>query len=134
MKGDLILMKLTEQVKFDKNGLVPAIVQDFKTLEVLMMGYMNKESLEITLETGKTCFWSRSRGKLWIKGETSGHIQKVKEIFIDCDKDTLLIKVEQIGGACHMGYRTCFYRKYNKDDFIVVEKKLFDPEKIYKKT
>ena len=126
-------MRLIEQVKFDKNGLVPAIIQDFKTLEVLMVGYMNKESLETTLKTGRTCFWSRSRRKLWIKGETSGHIQKVKEILIDCDNDTLLIKVEQIGGACHMGYRTCFYRKYNKDGLTVVEKKLFDPEKIYKK-
>jgi len=134
MKRDLILMKLTEQVKFNKNGLVPVIIQDFKTLQVLMVGYMNKESLKTTLKTGRTCFWSRSRGKLWIKGETSGHIQKVKEILIDCDKDTLLIKVEQIGGACHMGYRTCFYRKYDKDGFTVVEKKLFDPEKIYKKT
>ncbi len=133
MKGDLILMKLIEQVKFDKNGLVPAIVQDFKTLQVLMMGYMNKESLETTLKTRKTCFWSRSRGKLWIKGETSGHIQKVKDILIDCDNDTLLIKVEQIGGACHTGYRTCFYRKCSKDGFTVVEKKLFDPAKIYKK-
>ena len=127
-------MRLIEQIKFDKNGLVPVIIQDFKTLEVLMVAYMNKESLETTLKTGRTCFWSRSRRKLWIKGETSGHIQKVKEILIDCDNDTLLIKVEQIGGACHMGYRTCFYRKYDKDDFIIVEKKLFNPEKIYKKT
>ena len=127
-------MKLIEQVKFDKKGLVPVVIQDFKTLQVLMVGYMNKESLEITLKTEKTCFWSRSRGKLWMKGETSGHIQKVKEILIDCDNDTLLIKVEQIGGACHMGYRTCFYRKYDKDGLTVVEKKLFDPEKIYKKT
>ncbi|MCK5656141.1 MAG: phosphoribosyl-AMP cyclohydrolase [Candidatus Aureabacteria bacterium] len=127
-------MKLTEEVKFDKNGLVPAIIQDFKTLEVLMVAYMNKESLETTLKTGKACFWSRSRQKLWIKGETSGHIQKVKEIFVDCDNDTLLIKAEQIGGACHTGYRTCFYRKLDKDDFIVVGKKFFDPGKIYKKT
>ena len=127
-------MKLVEQVKFDKNGLVPVVIQDFETLQVLMVGYMNKESLETTLKTGRTCFWSRSREKLWMKGETSGHIQKVKEILIDCDKDTLLIKVEQIGGACHMGYRTCFYRKHDKDGLTVVEKKLFDPEKIYKKT
>ena len=126
-------MKLIEQVKFDKKGLVPVVIQDFKTLQVLMVGYMNKESLETTLKTGKTCFWSRSRRKLWIKGETSGHIQKVKDILIDCDNDTLLIKVEQTGGACHMGYRTCFYRRYDKDGFTVVEKKLFDPEKIYKK-
>ena len=124
-------MKFIEQVKFDKNSLVPVVIQDFETLQVLMVGYMNKESLEITLKTEKTCFWSRSREKLWIKGETSGHIQKVKDILIDCDNDTLLVKVEQIGGACHMGYRTCFYRKYDKDDFIVVEKRLFDPEKIY---
>ncbi|MDO9464152.1 MAG: phosphoribosyl-AMP cyclohydrolase [bacterium] len=134
MKRDLILKKLAEQVKFDKKGLIPAIVQDFKTSKVLMMGYMNKESLETTLKTRRTCFWSRSREKLWIKGETSGHIQKVKDILIDCDNDTLLIKVEQIGGACHTGYRTCFYRKYDKDGFTVVEKELFEPEKIYKKT
>ena len=134
MKGDLILMKLIEQVKFDKNGLVPVIIQDFKTLQVLMVAYMNKESLETTLKTGRTCFWSRSREKLWIKGETSGHIQKVKEILVDCDNDTLLIKTEQTGCACHMGYRTCFYRKYDKNDFTIIEKKLFDPEKIYKKT
>ncbi len=127
-------MKFIEQVKFDKNGLVPVIIQDFETSQVLMMGYMNKESLETTVKTGRTCFWSRSRGKLWIKGETSGHIQKVKEILIDCDNDTLLIKAEQIGGACHTGYRTCFYRKYDKSDFTVIEEKLFDPEKIYKKT
>lgn len=127
-------MKLAEQVKFNKNGLIPAIVQDFKTSKVLMMGYMNKEALETTLKTGRTCFWSRSRGELWVKGETSGHVQKVKDVLIDCDNDTLLIKVEQIGGACHTGYRTCFYRKYDKDGFTVVEKKLFEPEKIYKKT
>ena len=128
------MMNIIEQVKFDKNGLVPVVIQDFETLQVLMVGYMNKESLETTLKTGRTCFWTRSRGKLWIKGETSGHIQKIKEILIDCDSDTLLIKVEQIVGACHMGYRTCFYRRYDKDGFTVVEKKLFDPEKIYKKT
>ncbi|MFH1905742.1 MAG: phosphoribosyl-AMP cyclohydrolase [bacterium] len=128
------MMNIIEQVNFDKNGLIPVIVQDFKTSDVLMMGYMNKESLETTLKTGRTCFWSRSRGKLWIKGEISGHIQKAKDILIDCDNDTLLIKVEQIGGACHTGYRTCFYRRYDKDGFTVVEKKLFDPEKIYKKT
>ena len=127
-------MKLAEQVKFDKNGLIPAIVQDFKTSKVLMMGYMNKEALETTLKTGRTCFWSRSRRELWVKGETSGHVQKVKDILIDCDNDTLLIKVEQVGGACHTGYRTCFYRKYDKDGFTVVEKKLFEPEKIYKKS
>lgn len=99
------------ELKYDNNGLIPAIIQDVKSNEVLMMAYMNKASLEKTLETGKTCFWSRSRRKFWTKGETSGNVQLVNEILYDCDADTLLIKVEQVGvGACHTGNRTCFYR------------------------
>ncbi|MDP6685707.1 MAG: phosphoribosyl-AMP cyclohydrolase [Candidatus Omnitrophota bacterium] len=100
-----------EDVKFSAHGLIPAIIQHYKTNEVLMMAYMNKESLEKTLSTGKTCFWSRSRKTFWTKGETSGNFQFVKEIFYDCDIDTLLVKVDQVGGACHTGNRTCFYRK-----------------------
>lgn len=100
------------ELKYDEKGLIPAIIQDVKSNEVLMMAYMNKASLEKTIETGQTCFWSRSRRKFWTKGETSGNVQLVKEILYDCDEDTLLIKVEQKGsGACHTGNRTCFYRQ-----------------------
>ena len=99
-------------LKYDKNGLIPAIIQDVESGEVLMLGYMNRTSIERTIETGKTCFWSRSRKEYWVKGETSGNFQIVKDIFYDCDADTLLIKVEQQGsGACHTGERTCFYRR-----------------------
>ena len=94
-----------------ENGLVPAIIVDAANDEVLMLAYMNEESLKKTIETGTTWFFSRSRNKLWNKGETSGHFQIVKDIYIDCDEDTLLIKVEQKGAACHTGERTCFYRK-----------------------
>ncbi len=98
-------------LKFDNNGLIPVIIQDNKDLQVLMLAYMNKESLEKTIVDKKTCFWSRSRKRLWIKGETSENFQIVKDIFIDCDKDALLIKVEQIGNACHTGNSTCFYQR-----------------------
>jgi phosphoribosyl-ATP pyrophosphohydrolase/phosphoribosyl-AMP cyclohydrolase len=99
------------RLRFDRLGLIPAIIQDKKTGEVLMLAYMNKESLKITLKEKRTCFYSRSRKVLWRKGETSGNIQKVKGIWYDCDKDALLIKVEQVGVACHTGNRSCFYRK-----------------------
>ena len=103
---------MVPELKYDDKGLIPAIIQDVNSNEVLMMAYMNKTSLERTIETGKTCFWSRSRQKYWIKGETSGNVQIVKKILYDCDEDTLLIKVEQVGsGACHTGNRTCFYRQ-----------------------
>jgi phosphoribosyl-AMP cyclohydrolase len=121
-------------LKYDQNGLIPAIIQDAETGEVLMMAYMNDKSLRATVETGKTHFWSRSRQKYWMKGESSGHTQEVKEIFIDCDKDTLLIKVKQIGAACHEGYHNCFFRKLNGNgEWEVIGQKLFDPEKVYKK-
>jgi len=97
-------------LKFDKNGLIPAIVQDYKNKEVLMLAYMNKESLRRTLNQGKTCFWSRSRKEYWVKGLTSGHFQFVKSVVYDCDLDALLIKVRQVGQACHTGSRSCFYR------------------------
>lgn len=96
--------------KFNKDGLIPAIIQDYKTKEVLMLAFMNEESLRRTRESGRTWFWSRSRQEYWCKGETSGHKQFVKEIRYDCDADTLLILVEQIGAACHTGNRSCFYR------------------------
>lgn len=96
------------------NGLVPAIVQDVHTKEVLMLGYMNEESLKKTLETKLATYWSRSRNELWTKGETSGHYQHVKNIYVDCDEDTLLLEVEQDGAACHTGHRSCFYRKLDE--------------------
>jgi len=100
------------ELKYDEKGLIPAIIQDVISNEVLMLAYMNKASFEKTVESGKTTFWSRSRQEFWVKGETSGNVQLVKEIYYDCDSDTLLIKVEQRGeGACHTGNRTCFFRK-----------------------
>ena len=99
-----------EEIKFDTSGLIPAIVQDVETMDVLMLAYMNKESLLLTLEKGETVFWSRSRKELWHKGETSGNVQRVVEIRVDCDQDTLLILVEPAGPARHTGNRTCFYR------------------------
>lgn len=106
-----IKFNIIKGLKFDKNKLIPAIVQDYKTKEVLMMAYMNAASLRLTLKTKKTCYWSRSRKKYWVKGETSGCYQFVKSVAYDCDKDTLLIKVRQVGGACHTGNKTCFFRK-----------------------
>ena len=100
-----------KELRFDSNGLLPAIVQDYRTKEVLMVAYMNKTSIRMTLKSGKTCFWSRSRKKYWRKGETSGNFQFVKGIYYDCDMDSLLINVRQIGVACHTGNRSCFYRK-----------------------
>lgn len=120
--------------KFDDTGLIPAIIQDYKTGEVLMLAYMNEKSLKKTLKCKKACFYSRSRKKLWLKGETSGNFQVVKTVYIDCDNDCLLIKVRQIGNAaCHTGYRSCFYRKLEGGKFKISGKKIFDPEKVYKK-
>jgi len=104
-------LKNINKLKFDKTGLIPAIIQDYKKNDVLMMAYMDKESLKRTLKLGKTCFWSRSRREYWVKGETSGNFQEVKAIYFDCDLDTLLIKVKQKGVACHTGNRSCFFRK-----------------------
>ena len=107
---------MLDKIKFAEDGLIPAIIQDFFDNTVLMLAYMNKESLQKTVESGETWFYSRSKKKLWHKGETSGHFQKVREIFYDCDGDALLIKAEQIGGtACHTGERSCFYNKINKE-------------------
>jgi len=104
-------MTTVNELTFDKKGLIPAVVQDADTNEVLMVAYMNKQSLEITLQEGRTCFFSRSRQKLWRKGETSGHIQKVKEIWVDCDKDCLVVRVDQTGPACHTNRRSCFFNR-----------------------
>jgi len=121
-------------LKFDSNGLIPAIIQDSQSGEVLMMAWMNDQALEKTVSTGKTHFFSRSRNKLWLKGESSGHVQTVKSIRTDCDKDTLLIQVEQEGAACHDGYYSCFYREHQLGpEWKIVGKKVFEPEDVYKK-
>ena len=121
---------------FDKmDGLLPAVVQDHATGEVLMLGFMNPEAWETTLQTGKATFYSRTRDTLWTKGLTSGNVQLVREIRIDCDDDTVVLKVEQIGGAaCHTGHRSCFYKRVNADHTIeVVGEPVFDPKEVYKK-
>lgn len=105
-------MKIPENLKFDEKGLIPAVIQDWRSSEVLMVAYMNAESVRRTVDTGLTWFWSRSRQKFWQKGETSGHVQRVKDILYDCDQDTLLVKVEQTGPACHTGERSCFFRSF----------------------
>jgi phosphoribosyl-AMP cyclohydrolase len=128
-------MSFLEKLKFDASGLIPAIIQEQSTGRVLMMAWMNRESLEKTIATGKTHFWSRSRQKFWMKGESSGHTQAVKDVSFDCDGDTLLIQVEQIGAACHEGYRSCFFRSTTSDgsDFKITEPQLETPEAIYGK-
>src|SRR5271170_3721434 len=128
-------MTFYDQLKFDANGLIPAIVQEEKTGRVLMFAWMNRASLEKTVATGKTHFWSRSRQKFWMKGEESGHTQTVKDIAFDCDGDVLLIQVEQIGAACHEGYRSCFFRSLEGrgESFKITEPQLQKPEDIYKK-
>lgn len=120
---------------FDKrDGLIPAIAQDFQTNEVLMMAYINREAWEATLKTGQATYWSRSRNELWIKGATSGKVQHVREILVDCDLDTVIFKIEQIGGAaCHEGYRSCFFRKVvDGDKLQVTGERIFDPKIVYK--
>ena len=115
------------------DGLIPVIAQDAETKEVLMLAYMNQQAWEETLKTGKATYWSRSRRSLWLKGETSGHVQLVKDVFIDCDNDTVLLHVKQVGeAACHTGYRSCFYRKVKDGDCVVVVEKIFDPKEVYK--
>ena len=115
-------------------GILPAIIQDDETGEVLMLAYMNREAWLKTLETGKATFWSRSRNALWLKGETSGHFQLVREVRMDCDDDTILLKVRQLGGAaCHTGYRSCFYRKLVNGTVENTGVRIFDPEDVYKK-
>jgi len=122
-------------IAFEKSGgLVPAIAQDAATGQVLMLAWMNKESFDETVRTGRAVYWSRSRGKLWRKGEESGHVQEVREIFLDCDADTILLKVNQIGGAaCHEGYASCFFRKLQNGELKTIATKVFDPKQVYKK-
>ncbi|HEY3374603.1 MAG TPA: phosphoribosyl-AMP cyclohydrolase [Candidatus Aquicultor sp.] len=109
-------MQVIGELKFDSNGLIPAIIQEVGTNEVLMVAYMNNESVQKTIETGRTWFWSRSRRQYWCKGETSGHVQKVQEIRYDCDADALLVLVEQVGVACHTGHKSCFYRAIDRSN------------------
>jgi phosphoribosyl-AMP cyclohydrolase len=122
-------------IDFDKSGgLVPAIAQDADTGEVLMLAWMNRDAYEETLRTGRACYFSRSRGKLWRKGEESGNVQEVKGVFVDCDADTVLLKVHQVGGAaCHEGYKSCFFRRVQGDGLQVVAERVFDPKKVYRK-
>lgn len=118
-----------------QNGMIPVIAQDASTGRVLMLAYMNELAWDKTVETGKAHYWSRSRGKLWCKGEESGNLQHVEEIFLDCDRDTVLLKVRQIGGAaCHTGFESCFYRRYTKQGQLeVIGSPVFDPAEVYKK-
>lgn len=129
-------MQVLDELKYTADGLIPAIIQDAATGRVLMMAWMNRASLQKTLETGFTHFWSRSRQKFWMKGESSGHVQRVKDVAYDCDGDTLLIQVEQTGAACHEGYRSCFFRSLRGggETSEVTEGRLQTPEEIYKRT
>jgi phosphoribosyl-AMP cyclohydrolase len=126
-------MTFLDKLKFDSDGLIPAIIQEQSTGRVLMMAWMNKEAVKRTVQEGKTVFWSRSRQKYWIKGETSGHVQAVKDVAFDCDGDTLLIQVEQTGAACHEGYKSCFFRsiEHPGDSFAIKEPQLIKPEQVY---
>jgi len=131
-------IEVQSMVKLDfkkGNGLLPAIAQDCKTGKVLMLAYINKDSWLLTLKTGEAHYWSRSRKEIWHKGETSGNIQIVKEVFVDCDYDTILIKIEQVGGAaCHLGYESCFHNKIDSNgEKSIIGKKIFNPDEVYKK-
>jgi phosphoribosyl-AMP cyclohydrolase len=122
-------------IDFEKlGGIVPVIAQDDATGEVLMLAYMNREAFQETLDTGRVCYFSRSRNRLWRKGEESGHVQQLKSIYFDCDADTILVKVHQIGGAaCHEGYRSCFFRRIDGDQVTTIADRVFDPATVYKK-
>jgi phosphoribosyl-AMP cyclohydrolase len=124
-----------DQLKWDEKGLIPAIIQDEKTGQVLVLFWMNREALEKTIATGKVHTYSRSRGRIALKGETSGHFEFVKSIHTDCDEDVVLIRVEQVGAACHEGYYSCFYREYQAGsvDWKISGTRVFDPEKVYHK-
>ena len=125
-------MSILDDLKYDENDLVPAIIQDDENGDVLMMAWMNREAARRTLETGRVNFWSRSRQKYWIKGETSGHVQKVRSVAMDCDGDCLLIRVEQTGAACHEGYRSCFFRTISPDGATEENQdRLVNPDDVY---
>lgn len=122
-------------LKFDASGLIPAIIQDWQTGQVLMMAWMNRDALDKTVHSGQTHFFSRSRNRLWLKGESSGHVQNVRSIATDCDKDVLLVRVEQVGAACHEGYESCFFREHQPDgaNWKIVGRRVFDPAEVYQK-
>ena len=127
-------MGFSDELKYDEQGLITAVVQDAQTGDVLMVAYMNKEAVDRTLASGRTCFWSRSRKQFWVKGESSGHCQLVKGVYTDCDRDCLLIKVDQQGAACHDGYKSCFYRRVADDGSLeIIAENIFDPDQVYKK-
>ncbi len=127
-------MNWLDEIHFDDKGLVPAIAQDASSGKILMMAWMNRESLRLTVEKMEAVYWSRSRNKLWHKGEESGHVQKVVDIRFDCDEDVILLKVEQQGGiACHTGRESCFYRQLQGDRWVEVESVIKDPKQIYSK-
>ena len=126
-------MSFIDNLKFNEQGLIPAIIQEEGTGRVLMMAWMNVGSIRSTIETGKTHFWSRSRQKYWMKGESSGNTQQVKDVAYDCDADTLLIQVEQIGTACHEGYKSCFFTSVKEGESEITEERLIDPEEMYGK-
>ena len=124
--------EIESKLQFDDRGLIPVIVQDYVTHEVLTLAYMNRESLRVTLSEGRTCFWSRSRNCLWHKGGTSGHVQKIKSIRLDCDSDAVVLLIEQIGGAaCHEGYRSCFSRELRDGKVERCSELVFDPKEVY---
>lgn len=122
------------KIDFTKgDGIVPVIVQDFEKGDVLMLAYMNEEAFTLTQNTGHAHYWSRSKNRIWKKGESSGHIQIVKEIYLDCDSDTILLKATQVGGAaCHEGYRSCFFRRIDEDDCSINGERVFNPEEVYR--
>jgi phosphoribosyl-AMP cyclohydrolase len=122
-----------DDLKYNEDGLIPAIAQQHDTKEVLMMAWMNKESIEESLETGRVCYWSRSRQAFWRKGESSGQIQMLKQFRVDCDSDTLLLLVDQTGPACHTGRRTCFYKVADDKELIIDSEPLIDPKELYGK-
>ncbi len=126
------LDQILDSFKFDEKGLIPAILQDFENGEVLMCAYMNREAVQKTLTSGLATFYSRSRNKMWIKGETSGHTQEVREVYFDCDADCLLVKIKQNVAACHTGYRGCFFNKIENGKVITVGKKVFEEGEVYK--
>lgn len=124
-------MSIADQIKFGDTGLIPAVAQDEETGDVLMVAYMNREAFEKTLKTGLAHYWSRSRNELWQKGATSGNVQEVQSVRIDCDADTVLLEVIQSGGACHEGYRSCFFREVDGDNLRITLERVFDPKRVY---
>lgn len=123
--------EIASLLNYRHSGLVIAVAQDYETDEVLMVAYMNREAVEKTLTTGEAHYWSTSRKKLWRKGEKSGHLQRVVDFYVDCDADAVLLRVEQVGAACHRGYRSCFHRKVVEGELLICAQKVFEPEEVY---